>query len=236
MAKKVPKIKTTGDVTRDTMKTIERGALVTIIDCLVKHGDWMLPMHGIMNSQELDKMKQEQVKDNDVDEWKGNYDTFKQLPESWKQNSMCKSSGIPTVVMAKVAEKDAAMVDVLFEYDMQMKMGTKFPEDCHDVAVCSKTCTKRSQDKGRRLMVAWNSSLITREGLVDYGKLCFQPKMNDAGLVLEILHISGMKAKVPPHMPMSKEFVMCDNHLDMEAKMVLQTSGALLDVLCVSMC
>ena len=63
----------------------------------------MLPMHGIMNSQELDKMKQEQVKENDVDEWKGNYDTVKQLPESWKQNCMCKSSGISSVVMAKVA-------------------------------------------------------------------------------------------------------------------------------------
>ena len=107
LATKVPKIKKTGDVTRDTMKTIERGALVKIIDGLVKNGDWILPMHGIMNSQELDKMKQEQVKDNDVDEWKGNYDTFKQLPESWKHNVMCKSYGIPTVVMAVVAEKDA---------------------------------------------------------------------------------------------------------------------------------
>ena len=64
----------------------------------------------------------------------------------------------------------------------------------------------------------------------------FNPEIDDAGHVLVIIHISGMKAKVPPHMPMSKEFVMCDNHLDMEAKMVLQQSGALLDVLCVSMC
>ena len=35
---------------------------------------------------------------------------------------------------------------------------------------------------------------------------------------------------------MNKVFVMCDNHLDFEAKMVLQQAGALLDVLCVSMC
>ena len=35
LATKVPQIKKTGDVTRNTMKTIERGALVTIIDGLV---------------------------------------------------------------------------------------------------------------------------------------------------------------------------------------------------------
>ena len=61
-------------------------------------------------------------------------------------------------------------------------------------------------------------------------------KMNNDGQVLEMLHVSGTKAKIPDHMPMNKAFVMCDNHLDMEAKMVLQKAGALLDVLCVSMC
>jgi hypothetical protein len=143
---------------------------------------------------------------------------------------------MPIEVMAKVAEKDASMVDVLFEYDMQMKMGTKFPEDCHDVAVCSNTCTKRSQTKGRRLMVAYNEGNIKPDGSVDYGKLCFEPKLNDAGVVTEMHNISGQKAKIPAHMPMNKDFVMCDNHLDFEAKMVLQQAGALLDVLCVSMC
>ena len=197
---------------------------------------WVLPMHGIMNSQELHKMKQEQVKDNDVDEWKGNYDTFKQLPESWKVAFLIKSSGIPFAVMAKVAEKDSSMVDVLFEFELQMKKETKFPVDCHDVAVCSNTCTKRAQTKGRMLFVAYKFGMIKEDGSVDFGKLCFEPKLNDAGVVTEMHHISGQKAKIPAHMPMNKDFVMCDNHLDFEANMFLQQAGALLDVLCVSMC
>ena len=179
-----------------------------------------------MNGQELDNMKHEQVKDNDVDEWKGNYDTFNQLPESWKQNVMIKSSGIPSAVMAKVAEKDSSMVDVLFEFELQMKKETKFPLDCHDVGVCSKTCTKRAQTKGMRLFVAYKSGMIKEDGSVDYGKLCFEPKLNDAGVVTEMHHISGQKAKIPAHMQMNTDFVMCDNHLDFEAKMVLQQAGA----------
>ena len=117
-----------------------------------------------------------------------------------------------------------------------MKKETKFPVNCNDVVVCSKTCTKRAQTKGRRLLVAYQSGLIKPDGFVDYGKLCFEPNLNDAGQVREMHHISGQKAKIQVRMPMNKVFVMCDNHLDFEAKIVLQQAGALLDVLCVSMC
>lgn len=240
LAKKVHMIKQTGDVTKDTMKSIERDALVKIIDGLVKNGDWVLPMHGIMNSQELDKMNKERTKSSSGGEnddcWKGDYDTFKQLPEAWKNNFMCGTATIPDAVMAQVADKDPSMFDVLFEYELQMRKDTEFPPEMKDVIVCSQTCDRRSHEKGRRLLLAYTAGYIHADGTVEYGKLCFDPKVNDQGEVTEVHHIGGEKAGAPTHMPMNKEFKMWDNHFDLEAKMVLQKPGALLFLLLAYVC
>ena len=116
---------------------------------------------------------------------------------------------------------------------MQMKKETKFPPDMNDITVCSQSCDKRSYEKGRRLLHAYAAGYIKADGSVEYGKLCIDPTCDAQGVVTEMTHVLGHKPRILAHMPMNKEFKMWENHLDMEARTVLQKQGAFV---CVCVC
>ena len=80
LAEKVPAIKKSGKVTVDTMRVIERDALVKIIDALVKHPEWVLPMHGIPHSQGFTAIAQgSPASSSKKGERSSKYDTVKAL-------------------------------------------------------------------------------------------------------------------------------------------------------------
>lgn len=63
MAEKVAKTRRTGNLSEDNAAIARRTALMYIIDACVKAPDVIMPLHGIMLSQDLTKTVQERKDD-----------------------------------------------------------------------------------------------------------------------------------------------------------------------------
>ena len=213
----------TGNITGDAMAVIQRDAFVKIVDALTKHPEWVLPIHGIITSQDfLSSASQSSASssgEKPKHKWTGKYDTVKSLPKTWKMNLLEKVSGMSSTFMAQIDAADSDGIEVLFQFEMQMKSSQPLPECCQDQTVCTAVFMKRSTDNGVRCKGLFNRKGISPFGEIDYGKLCFSPEFNKEGECKSIKHCTGAIGHVSRFTPITVEFALDNNILDFDATM-----------------
>ena len=223
LASKVPVPKKTGNITGDAMAVIQRDAFVKIVDALTKHPEWVLPIHGIVTSQDFLSSASQSATASSGDKpkhkWTGKYDTVKSLPKTWKMNLLEKVSGMSSTLMAHIDAADSDGIEVLFQFEMHVKSSQPLPECCQDQTVCTAVFMKRSTDNGCRCHGLFQRKGISPMGEIDYGDLCFRPEFNKAGECKVIKHCCGSSGHVSRFTPINVEFTMDNNIFDMEATM-----------------
>jgi len=83
LAKKVPRVRRSGDLSADTRASIERDAFVRIVDKLSKYPAFILPMRGIIMSQDFSGATVSGGKSANNDEWAMNCRSIGKIPKTW---------------------------------------------------------------------------------------------------------------------------------------------------------
>ena len=102
---------------------------------------------------------------------------------------------------------------------MQLKGSQPLPDCCSDPAICTAVFMKSSEAMGSRVFNLANRHRIGGNGDTDYGKLCYIPEFDPKGDCHRIAHCGGTVAAVSRHTPITTEFSLDNNIVDMEACM-----------------
>ena len=222
LAEKVPAIKQSGNVTLITMRVIERDALVKIIDALVKHPEWGLPMRGILHSQDFITIAQEaSASSSKKGEWSSNCDTVKAMPKAWKLNLLEKTSNQSSDLLSKVDHEDLEGIEILFAFEMKLKSRTLLSNVCQDHVICTSVSIQRTELKGFRVAKLFARHGISTKGVIDHSKLCYTPNFDESGDCKSLGHCQGATVNIPRHTPMARKFSLNNNIFDMDAYMEL---------------
>jgi hypothetical protein len=225
LAKKIPQIKRSGDLGIDTRKAIERDAMVRIVDKLSKYPAYILPMHGVMMSQDFCSESSASQQ-----EWTGNYKCVGKLPKGWIAEFLlaraCElglQEKLNTEVLQKVEGNSSHGLWFLFCFDMQMNQHISFPSPCHDKFVASQAFKERGVLVGNRLRKLVEGG-IKSDGSLDFSTGgCFTLQFDD-NKCTTVTHVNGEVAVVPEHVVITKKFTLHDNFLDTLARVELSPS------------
>lgn len=228
LASKIPKIKRTGDLRVDTQKTIERDAFVRIVDKLSKYPKYILPMHGIMMSQDFNAETMATAAPT-KSEWTGNYGCLGKIPKEWicqwlLHRSEKLGASLTAAHLAKIEEDSPENIKMLFSLETQTLPHQNFPSTCHDAYIATKTFNERASQVGNRLAKFMSAGGIRDDGSLDFSKGGCYKLQFEGDRCSTIVHISGTKATLPAHVVITKDFVLYDNHLDHLAKAELLPS------------
>lgn len=220
LASKVPAVRRTGDRAADRVKTIQRDALVRIVDQLSKIPEYILPLHGVMMSEDLIvNMKQQHRL-----EWSGDYKVLASIPVAWEVQYLA-SRAAPLGIALSAETLDAIEgrtpddIKLLFSFDIQCAMTLPFPADCKDPKVASLTFAARAHTVGDRLRTLFDKGGFKQPGRVTFTSACYTLQFDEANVfVKQVKHIGGETADIPPHVRVTREYNLVDNHLDQMAK------------------
>lgn len=221
LALKVPAVRKTGDRTADRVKRIQRDALVRIVDQLSKYPEYILPLHGVMMSEDLlvsTKQRQHRL------EWSGDYKLLSSIPVSWQAQYLCSRARSLGVALAQetldlVEAQNPEDIKLLFGFDIQCALSLPMPVECKDAKVATLTFSRRAKDCGDRLAKLHAAGAFSQPGRVLFTSGCYSLEFDETTqCVNRVLHISGAAALVPAHARITRQLHLVDNHLDQLAR------------------
>lgn len=225
LAKKVPAVRRTGDRTADRVKSIQRGALIRIVDQLSKYPEYILPLHGVMMSEDLLVSTKQQTQHRL--EWSGDYKVLASIPIAWEAQyliSRFRSLGIQMAqeTLDLVEAQNPDDIKLLFAFDIQCALTLPMPAECKDAKIATQTFVRRAEVCGDRLKHLAKTGAFKQPGRVLFSEGCFSLEFDaTTQVVTRVKHICGESVAIPPHVRITQDFDLVDNHLDQFSRVEL---------------
>eukprot|EP00969_Alexandrium_andersonii_P180811 7990333-Alexandrium_andersonii.AAC.1 len=211
----------------DAQKSIEFDCMVRIIDKMCKQPSIIVPLHGLMQSHDLEKVHSLASRVT-VGSWTGQYKQLDRIPKSWTTEYLLSRAhflGLNVItheLLSKIEQDSMDALPMLFSFETQTVGAMAFPQQCSDKTICSKTFSKRAEQVGDRLKHLVLAGALGTEGKIDFGKGgCFTLKFAE-GKLSELKHCTGVVAEVPSHVQITTAYTLVDNHLDHLARVELK--------------
>jgi hypothetical protein len=209
---------------------LDHDCLVSIVDKLCKHNEFIMPMHQVLFSAEYAISPSMPGLSDDT--WNDEVKTVGKIPRGWMASFLLKrlcTKGLTKDILTGLESSDTSVIPELFFFEVQLPSNATFLADCcSEEHLAHQLLTKRADDVGPRVEGMLGHGAVTAKGVSwKYG--CFQLKWQ-GDRAEEIIHHSGLKVLMKDHLHVviTKAFVMTNNHLDGLATVALAPSNFLL--------
>lgn len=222
-AKKIPKVKKTGDVDKDLQLNIERDSLIYIMDTLAANPSLVMPTKGFMERELKKQAGAEKTKQGNYiggAPFPADYKYLAKIPRYWYTSWMVENSdGEITKDMASNLElADSAVLRRAFDFFTCTHSGHAWPQLALDRSVMSKMFAARSEECGPRLK-GWWARAVRRDSTVDWSKGGAYTLLFDqaTGRASRVKHVSGSTVDIPARINITADFSLVNGWSDSDA-------------------
>lgn len=223
-ASKVPTLKigkNSGSVIDEARLTREQAQ--HIIDKMIKFPNMVGKLYNIFFSQNFaipaDGWSGDKVT------WCGPYSTLGKISAGWLANWLLNrhsGGGLTQHMLSDIDKRDPDQIPLVIAFETQLSLLVNLPKALQDDPDLTAKClTLRSNSVGGRVANLLQRGHI-KNGHIDFlGGGCYELIWGETGgadEVSAIRHISGVEAKVPAHVRITREFSFVDNHSDADAR------------------
>lgn len=217
LARKVPKVKSSGDHQKYKDQLLERSQMARIIDMLTKNPPYIATTWSWLQDHN-DRQNANGHNPGRELWWPESYTFVSKLPKYWQAEFLAAMSDneLSLQDLEALDAHDNDAVGNLFRMAVQVQKGDALPRQALEKRVCYRLFEERYQLLGKRL-IGWKKRAVLANNTVDWLKGGVFAPVIVGGKVCQVRHISGDHVEVPEYLAITASFTIGTAWDDCEA-------------------
>lgn len=167
LSQRVPKVRQTGETSKDFVLEQERNALISCINIL-----WQYPRHrqaakDFLLSRLRDEVSQQRIQDDGLFENK--IKILSKVPDDWICAWLATRCKLTIATLGKIKAYDAQQIQHLWLFELGASAQLKVTDACNSKEVLTKVATQRAKNRGCVLESAHIDQFVDPNGKVNWG-------------------------------------------------------------------